>query len=103
MYSRGLDVGTIRNSNFITINATFSNIRVVNMYLVKIVPQFYYLRQNEDDGFYFTAALTVSRNNFPLSISSVINKVIQTDILAGEDFVWNITLTYSFGKKYVEL
>ena len=103
LYSRGLDVGTIRNSNFITINATFSNIRVVNMYLVKIVPQFYYLRQNEDDGFYFTAALTVSRNNFPLSISSVINKVIQTDILAGEDFVWNITLTYSFGKKYVEL
>jgi len=40
--------------------------------------------------------------DFPISIESVINKEIDADILGSKDFVWNISLIYSFGKKYVE-
>jgi hypothetical protein len=28
----------------------------------------------------------------------LINKEIETDITAGENFVWNVTLSYGFGK-----
>lgn len=103
LHARGLDAGTKETMHFITLNANFSNISVANKYFVKIVPQFYYLRVEEDEGFYFTSAFTLSRSDFPFSISSVINKAIQTDILAKKDFVWNVTLNYSFGKRFIAI
>ncbi len=102
LYSRGLDFGTKRMTNFITLNANFSSIKLTNKFFMRVTPQFYYLNQDGDDGFYFTSAFTLAKINFPFSISSVINKVIQTDI-SSKDFVWNVTLTYSFGKRYVAL
>ena len=98
LYSHGLDPTTVRNTNFVTINAGFSNIKLVHRFFMRIVPQFYYLNQGEHDGFYFTSAFTLARGGFPLFLSSVINKAIETSIPAGEGFVWNIILTYPFGK-----
>jgi hypothetical protein len=102
LYSHGIDPTTIKNTHFITVNASFSNIKLTNRFFMNISPQFYYLNQGEHDGFYFTSALSLAKIDFPLSISSVINKVIQTDIW-GKDFVWNVTLTYAFGKRYAAL
>jgi hypothetical protein len=69
---------------------------------IGFAPQFYYLNQGQHDGFYFTSAFSLNKRNFPLSISSVINKIIQTNIQS-KDFVWNVTLTYSFDKRYLGL
>lgn len=98
LYARGLDAGTKRSTNFIALNANFSNIKLTDQFFIRFTPQLYYLNLDDGDGFYFTSAFALARLNFPLSIASVINKVIQTDISAGKDFVWNVTLTYSFGK-----
>lgn len=98
LYSKGLDATTKKNTNFITLNTTISNIRLTGKYFFRLTPQLYYLNQEGDDGFYFTSALSISRKNFPVSISSVINKAIQTEIAAGKDFSWNLALTYSFSK-----
>lgn len=103
LHARGLDPGANRKTNFITLNASFSNIRITDKFFMKATPQFYYLNMDAGDGFYFTSAFTLAKRNFPLSISSIINKAIQTDIPAGKDFVWNVTLTYSFGKEYTAL
>lgn len=103
LYSRGLDAGTKRMTNFITLNTNFSNIKLNDRLFMRVTPQFYYLNQDGDDGFYFTSAFTLAKTNFPFSISSVINKVIQTEISAGKNFLWNVTLTYSFGKRYIAL
>jgi hypothetical protein len=97
LYSHGLDPTTVKNSHFITVNAGFSNIKLTDKFFVGITPQFYYLKQGERDGFYFTSAFTLARSGLPLSIASVINKEIETDILGSKDFVWNVTLTYTFG------
>jgi hypothetical protein len=103
LYARGLDPGANSMTNFVTLNASFSNIKLTDKFFMRVTPQFYYLNIDDGDGFYFTSAFTLAKTNFPLSISSVINKVIQTDISASKDFVWNLTLTYSFGKKYIAL
>lgn len=103
LHSRGLDPGAKRVTNFITFNANFSNVKLSDQFFMRFTPQIYYLNFDDGDGFYFTSAFTLVKLNFPLSISSVMNKVIQTDISAGKDFVWNVTLTYSFGKRYVAL
>jgi hypothetical protein len=103
LYARGLDPGANRMTNFVTLNASFSNIKLIDKFFMRAIPQFYYLNMDAGDGFYFTSAFTLARRNFPLSISSIMNKAIQTDIPAGKDFVWNVILTYSFGKRYVAL
>lgn len=103
LYSRGLDNGTTRNTHFVTINSNISNIKLSKQFLFRLVPQFYYLKMDQQDGYYFTSTFVLSKRNFPLSLSAIINKTIQTKITASKDFVWNTTLTYSFGHKYVKI
>ncbi len=101
LYSRGIDVGTTKNTNFLTLNANFSNIPLTKQFYLKFIPQVYYLKMDHQNGFYFTSALSLANRKIPVSITSVINKVIQTDISASKNFVWNLSLIYSFNKKYV--
>ena len=103
VYAYGFDQGTPKNNHFVTINSNFSNIKLPFNFLMRITPQFYYLRQDERDGYYFSSEFHLARKNFPLSISSIINKEFESNIIGSEDFVWNISLIYSFNKKeYVE-
>lgn len=103
LYSRGIDKDATRNTHFLTINSNFSNIKLSKQFFMKVTPQFYYLKLDEQDGLYFTASMTLAKRNFPLSISAIINKTIQTDITASKNFVWNASLIYSFNKKYVKI
>jgi uncharacterized membrane protein YGL010W len=102
LYSRGIDNGTTRNTHFLTINTSFSKIRLVKQFYLKFTPQVYYLKMDQQDGFYFTSALTLANRKIPISISSVTNKVIQTRISASQNLVWNISLIYAFNKNYEE-
>ena len=100
-FDRGLH-GTPKNNHFVTINSNFSNIKLPYRFLMRVTPQFYYLKQDQRDGYYFTSAFNLARKNFPLSISSIINKSFESNIIGSKDFVWNISLVYSFKKDYVE-
>ncbi len=103
LYSRGLQPDGVQNTNFFTLNCNLSHIKLPKEFYLKFTPQFYYLKMDKPDGFYFTSALTLAHQKWPISISSVINKVIQTDITASKDFVWNVSIIYSFSNKYVTL
>lgn len=96
LYSLGLDFGTIKNTHFLTVNTSISNIELSNYIRLKIIPQLYYLRMNIDDGFYASTTLTVSKVDNPISVSVFFNKVIESNINAGKDFIWNATLSYAF-------
>jgi post-segregation antitoxin (ccd killing protein) len=69
---------------------------------MRFVPQIYYLKMDESDGFYFTSSLTLARRDFPITVSALINKTIQTDISASKNFVWNASLIYTFNNKYIK-
>ena len=103
LYSRGIDKDATRNTHFLTVNTNVSNIKLPNRFFMKVTPQFYYLKLDAQDGFYFTSSFTVAKKNFPLSVSAIINKTINTDITGSKNFVWNASLVYSFNKKYVNL
>lgn len=100
LYSHGLDAGTIGNTHFVTFNANFSNIKINNQFFLRFNPQFYYLKLDAQHGYYFTSALTVARTNFPLSVSSTINKKISSTITGSKNLLWNVSLVYSFSNKY---
>ena len=83
------------------VTVTNNGISFIPVYL-KFTPPLFYLKTDQRDGFYFTSALTLANKKIPISISSVLNKVIQTKISASQNFVRNISLIYSFNKKYEE-
>jgi hypothetical protein len=103
LYSHGLDAGTIGNTHFITFNTNFSNIKLSDQFFIRFNPQFYYLKLDTQDGFYFTSTFTVAKKNFPLSVSSTINKKINSNITGSKNLLWNVSLVYAFNKKYVKL
>ncbi|MES2519483.1 MAG: hypothetical protein V4585_15320 [Bacteroidota bacterium] len=94
LYSRGLADAT-KNTNFVALSSNFSNIKLTGEYYMKVSPQIYYLQMDNNEGFYITSAFTLAKNNFPLAISSVVNKKLQSTI-PSEDFVWNVSLIYSY-------
>ncbi len=103
LYSHGLDAGTIGNTHFITFNTNFSNIKITDQFFMRFNPQLYYLKLDAEDGYYFTSTLTLAKKNFPLSVSSTIDKEINSNITGSKDFIWNISLAYAFDKKFVKL
>ena len=102
IYARGLEKDIIQNSNFISFRTNFSSINLSDKYFMRLMAQAYYLKLDADDGFYMNSSIALIRRNFPFSVSSTINKIIQSDI-AGDNFLWNINLTYSFNTKYKKL
>lgn len=96
MQSRGIDKGTVGISNFLTLNVNFSRINIIKNVFLGINPQLYYLNQDGVDGFYITSSFTLGKDNFPLTLNAMVNQPIETDIVAGNEFLWNLSLIYSF-------
>lgn len=93
---KGFDEG-LRSSDFLTVNASFTNLSISEKLYFNVSPQAYYLRLDDKTGYYVVAFITLEKKDFPLSISSILNKAINTQIVPEDDFIWNISLNYSFG------
>ncbi|MEQ1587080.1 MAG: hypothetical protein ABL895_14430 [Cyclobacteriaceae bacterium] len=96
----GFDKGGIQDSYYAGLRSTITNINLTKQIFVKFNPQLYYLKTDDNDGVYVTNTLTLAIRNFPLSISNIVNKAIQSDI-PGKDFDWNVSLIYSFDRNYI--
>lgn len=102
LHSHGLDPGTANSLDFLTFNASLSHINLADLVRLRITPQFYYLHQDDHHGTYFTSSLALDREGFPLSLQSIINQPLNTDIPGGDKLVWNVSLIYSFDALHVK-
>lgn len=101
--ARGYDIDTKDLLHFLTLNMSFKNLKLSKTLLLEFTPEFYYLTSfDAGEGYYFTSFFKFSKVDFPLSLSSRINTAISTEI-DGRDFLWNLTLTYSFRKLKIAL
>jgi hypothetical protein len=100
LYSHGLDKTSVQNTHFITLNVNFTHIKLAGSIYAKFNPQLYYLNMAGKDGFYATHSFTLAKEKFPLSLQTVMNRAFKTEI-AGNRFVWNMSLLYNFNKNYV--
>lgn len=98
--AHGFQDYAVMNSDFITINLKLTDINLSKNVSIYLIPQFYYLKMDDMDGFYFSSTQGLTIKNFPLSIQSIINQPIQSDITGGQEFVWNVSLIYAFGNQY---
>ena len=102
LYSYGVEKDITKNTHFLSFRTSFSNISLSDQFYIGVTPQIYYLKRENNDGFYFYSTLTLAKKNFPVSLSARINKIIETDISASKNFIWNVSLTYSFNNRYAE-
>ncbi len=85
----------LKNTNFVTVNAVVSNIKLVGDLRARIFPQLYYLQMDALSGTYATENITIYHRKFPIFINSILNETFHSTI-PGKDFNWNISLGYSF-------
>lgn len=90
----------IKHTDFVTLNTNINNIAITKELTLRINPQFYYLKMDARSGTYLTTAFTLSKNKSPLSVQYMFNQPINTNIIGGQDFVWNVSLIYAFHKNY---
>jgi len=96
----GLQGDAVKSSHFLTLNSTISNIKLGGGSSLQFTPQVYYLKLDKEDGIFYTHTISISKKDLPFLLQSTINKNIKTNINGGDRFQWNVTLFYSFNRKY---
>lgn len=99
-YSRGVQDDTFQHGHYFAFSTNFSNIKLSRQFQFNFTPQLFYLKLDENDGTYFAANINFEKVNFPISIGASMYSSFKTDI-SGNDFDWNVSLVYSFNKKFV--
>jgi len=102
-YARGIEKFITRNSYMTSLRPNFSNIPIVKDVVARVGPELYYLKMDDNDGMFLNTIISISKKNFPLSISALINKTLKSNIPSENDFLWNVSLIYSFNKEYTEI
>ena len=95
LLGRGFDAG-VRYTHFLTLNSSFNEIPLTHSLYLNLSPQFYFLAQDDLTGVYAVGYATLAKRNFPISVSAIFNKAINTQIQPEKDFVWSILLNYRF-------
>ena len=87
------------NSNFLALNTVVSNIPVGGDFNLRVNPQLFYLKVDDNSGTYITSNFTVSKPGFPIGFQGLVNQKIKSTI-PGDDFIWNVGLLYLFSTPY---
>ena len=94
LYLYGVEHDVVRHTHLLALRSILSSTPLVGGYFVQLFPQVYYLKADHNDGYYFYSGLAFGKRNIPFLIGSSLNKVIQTRVPGGEDFIWNVSLTW---------
>ena len=95
IYAFGFDDSS-KHTNFLVFNTFFPSIPISNKIDLGIFPNIYYLKMDELEGSYFSSTFRLTIKNSHFSFESIINKMIDSEILPDRDFDWNVSLVYSF-------
>lgn len=101
-YNRGIEKFIARNTWMLSFRPGFSNIPITKDISARFGPEIYLLKMDDKNGWFLNSTLSISKKNFPLSVSALVNRTIDSDIPADYSFLWNVGLSYSFSKKLVE-
>jgi hypothetical protein len=101
LFGTGIEKEVESKNNFLSFRADFNNIPLTQKLYLRFNPQVYYLKIDDLGGFYTAAGLTLAHRKWPISVGGMSNIKLKSDIVT-KAFEWNLGLTYSFGKEFVE-
>ena len=91
-----------KRGNFISFRAGFKNISLSKSLDLRFNPEVYFLKIDSNQGYYIAQTLAIKHSRFPISISTTMNKALDSSINA-KNFDWNISLNYDFKGQYQKL
>ena len=89
-----------QDSNFLSLQGSLSKIKIAGKAYFNFNPQVFYLKVDAEDGYYVNAAAALGFQGFPVTLSGIVNKAIQSTI-PSRDFDWSISLVYTLDKEFV--
>jgi len=101
-YSHGIEKFITRNTLMLSFRPSISNIHITKDITARFNPEIYHLSMDDKEGVFFNARLSINRNNFPFSLSALVNKPVKSNIPSEYDLLWNVGLSYTFSNKYTE-
>jgi len=96
---RGFQKHGPQNSTFVSLLGNFNKIKLAGKTYLSFNPQAFYLKLDAEDGYYVNLTTTFGIRGFPLTISGIVNKAIESEIPA-PDFDWNVSLIYTLDKQF---
>lgn len=101
-YSHGIEKFITRNTIMLSFRPSLSNIPIAKDITARFNPEIYHLSMDDKEGVFFNARLSINRNNFPFSLSALLNKPVKSNIPSEYDLLWNVGLSYTFSNKYIK-
>lgn len=102
-FNWGIEKFITRNTYMVSFRPSISNIPITKNIVARVGPDIYYLKMDHHDGVYLTTRFLISKKNCPLSLSALITKTLKSSIPSEYDFLWNVGLSYTFNKEYMEV
>lgn len=99
LQGRGFNPIPPKNTIFLALNTVFSDLPIFRDVKLKMNPQFYLLRVDEDSGTYVVSTFTLKKENFPIGFQALINQKIKSQV-PSDDLIWNVGLVYNFSKEF---
>jgi hypothetical protein len=101
-YTYGIEEFITKNTYMVSFRPGISNIPIAKNTTARMTPEVYYLKMDDNEGVYLNARLSVSNRNFPVSLSALVNKPLESNIPSEYDLLWHVALSYSFGGNYIK-
>jgi hypothetical protein len=100
-YFRWLDNTAPQNGHLMFLRSRIANMKVSSNLKFSVEPQIFYLKVDKTEGFYPLLNIVLSKDRFPITISSMMYRAIDSNI-GGKYSNWNISLNYLFRSSYLK-
>jgi len=89
-----------KNIHYVNFSTGISKIPLFAGYSFNFSPQVYYLKSDQQDGYYFTSNVVLAKAKSPFVLMSMINKEIRSNVAGSVNFDWNVSVLYNFKNKF---
>lgn len=81
------------------LNSHFTKVPLGNKLLLNVHPTIFFLNTDGYRGNYFTITTALNHRNSPFALQATINQTFRSNVPNNKNFMWNVTLNYSFSTK----
>ena len=92
----GLQSHGPQTTRVLFLNTAISNIDVSKSLQFNVFPSVFFLYTDGYRGDYLTVTGVLAHKKYPFSLGSTINQTFKSNVPGNQNFMWNVTLTYSF-------
>lgn len=96
LFGHGFESSVPDQTHYLSLYSSFPDISLFSDLYLNLRPQVYYLKIDDIDGFYVATEVALGLRDIPVTISSTINKIIDSEITGNDDPLWNVSLNYTF-------